>query len=168
MPLVVDGRPSLRRMTRHFNVPFCLFPVAGRAGRRRRHGRVRLLTGRGVAFVMLTHCVRIVSRRVVGTCPGGVVGVRRSFLPTFINTGPCRTTFRENIGVVNTADRCMAARLSTNPVVRRSMIHVARGSSVRSLMGGKGSLRGVILSHTMRGRVRHGILTCGGGAMVFD
>lgn len=84
-----------------------------------------------------------------------------------MNTEPCRTTFRENIGVVNTADRCMAARLSTKPVVRRSIIHVARGSSVRSLIGGNGSLRGVMLSHTIRGRVRHGMLTCGGGAMVF-
>lgn len=164
----MDGRPSLRRITRHFNVPFCLFPVAGRGGGRRRGTRVRLLRGRGVGFVMLTHCVRIVSRRVVRTCPGHVVGVRRSFLPTFINTGPCRTTFRQKMGVVNTADRCIASRLSTNPVVRRSMMHVARGSAIRSLMDGNGSLRGVILSHTIRGRVRQGMLTCGGGAIVFD
>lgn len=110
--------------------------------------RGTLLTGlrRGrISLVILTKCLITVPPVVIRTCPGGVVGVRPSLVPSFYKGNFCKlgirsTILTEKIGMANTAIRFMSTKASANPVVLRGTMG----------MGSK-SASGRLREHMVRG-----------------
>lgn len=163
---IVNGRSALHSLIRHFSVPFRLMDRRKLDHGRRSRGVTSTVSTCRPSCIILTGCVQMLAPRFITHFPGGVVGVRRSFLPTFVNTHPCRRTCRHNIGVVNTATRCIGSGLSRNPVVVRSIVRISRACATRSVVHTNHSIRGGILDHTLCGMLTRHIFICNGQAVV--
>lgn len=137
--------PPMGIRTRGRNVPIC------RPRGVHRPRRLRGILTLGPSLIIATTFKRVLPGRLLSTPGFNYVGMRTSLLPRLHNNTPVRCSVLRKGRGAKVAVVCVTRGLSTNSVLARIRIPVARESAINALRSGLDTTKSGLLSRALPG-----------------
>ncbi len=166
--LVIANHPDLEDVTRHFNVPFHLVPVAPNDKPVAEAAELALLAEHRVDLVIFARYMQIVSDDFVSRYPSKIINIHHSFLPAFIGQKPYHQAHRRGVKLIGATAHYATAALDEGPIIEQDVARISHRDDVEDLVRKGRDLEKVVLARAVRLHLEDRVLVHGNKTLVFD
>jgi formyltetrahydrofolate deformylase len=168
IPLVVSNHPDLASRAEIYGIPFHFLPVTPETKAEQESRVLELLTEHAVDLVVLARYMQILSPKLVGAYPSGIINIHHSFLPAFAGADPYRRAHDRGVKTIGATAHYVTDELDAGPIIHQDVAHVTHRDTVEDLARLGREVERRVLARAVRWHLEDRILVDGNRTVVFE
>ncbi|MDR2261439.1 MAG: formyltetrahydrofolate deformylase [Azoarcus sp.] len=167
IPCVISNHDTFRGFVEWHGIPFHHVPVApdNRVAACAEMRRI-FEDARGDAMVLARY-MQIISPELCAACPGRILNIHHSFLPSFVGARPYHQAWAKGVKLIGATCHYVTAELDQGPIIEQDVIRIDHSDTVADMVRYGKDIEKTVLARGLRYHLEDRVLLHGNKTIVF-